>query len=241
MTTFALKQGNDKRLAAALALSLVIHLGSGVVAGGIWLASKKAPALVEVDLSFLPSAAAGNADSPARAEKAPVPEPKPVSPRHSRPAPVASVVPSEPEPADPGPAGPEDQSPSVESAPENPGSESSAMTGGLPGRGAGHEDARRAYARRVNRQIERARKVYPIQSRLQETREEGTVKVRFVILLSGAVSEVAVTKSSGYPLLDQAAVEIVKNAAPFPPLPPELGLDELSLTKPIEFSIRPAF
>jgi protein TonB len=44
----------------------------------------------------------------------------------------------------------------------------------------------------------------------------GVVVVRFMIEEDGRVSEVWVDKSSGVPLLDQAATETVKSTAPFP-------------------------
>jgi protein TonB len=47
----------------------------------------------------------------------------------------------------------------------------------------------------------------------------GTVVVRFMIEEDGRVSEVWVDKSSGVPLLDQAATETVKSTAPFPKPP----------------------
>jgi TonB family protein len=39
------------------------------------------------------------------------------------------------------------------------------------------------------------------------------------------------------PLLDRAALSTVRNAAPFPPPPPELGEEPLTCEIPIEFSL----
>ena len=45
---------------------------------------------------------------------------------------------------------------------------------------------------------------------------QGKVLVSFLILTDGSVREVAVTKSSGVPVLDRDAAETVENSAPFP-------------------------
>ena len=52
----------------------------------------------------------------------------------------------------------------------------------------------------------------------------------------GAVRNLDIVKSSGIPLLDQAAESIVRMAAPFPPLPQNDGrLDELYITRTWQF------
>ncbi|MGZ3296067.1 MAG: TonB family protein [Xanthobacteraceae bacterium] len=48
---------------------------------------------------------------------------------------------------------------------------------------------------------------------------QGTVVVRFVLNRAGAVTESAVTKSSGNDVLDREALEILRRASPFPPFP----------------------
>ena len=52
----------------------------------------------------------------------------------------------------------------------------------------------------------------------------------------GKVRDLRIVKSSGIPLLDQAAERIVRMAAPFPPLPQNDGrLDELYITRTWQF------
>jgi len=47
---------------------------------------------------------------------------------------------------------------------------------------------------------------------------EGIAEVQFRIAGDGTVEGVTVVKSSGFPVLDQASVETIKRAAPFPPI-----------------------
>ncbi len=225
----------DRRLAIALALSVLCHLGIAAVARG-FMERRPRLDIVEVDLSHLtqldPSFPVPASAEPARpAFAAPAPEPKPV-----RPDPKPDLVKEDvkpPPPADPVPAA-DAESDALDNGPAREAADAAGPLGGI----AGHPDLFHSYQQKVARQIERARKVYPYRSRLQQNREEGTVGVRFVIQPGGGVRQVEVVKSSGHPLLDQAAVEIIENAAPFPPLPPELGVSELAVNSPIRFTLR---
>ncbi|HUW52201.1 MAG TPA: TonB family protein [Rhodanobacter sp.] len=51
----------------------------------------------------------------------------------------------------------------------------------------------------------------------------------------GSIKSITVIKSSGKPLLDNAAERIVRLAAPFPPLPADAKVDELYITRTWEF------
>lgn len=59
-------------------------------------------------------------------------------------------------------------------------------------------------------------KRYP--ARARRLRIEGIAEVQFRIAGDGTVEGVTVVKSSGFPVLDQASVETIKRAAPFPPI-----------------------
>jgi TonB family protein len=52
---------------------------------------------------------------------------------------------------------------------------------------------------------------------------QGVVIVSFTILADGSITGVAITRPSGIPELDENCKKAVLKAAPFPPLPPELG------------------
>ncbi len=51
----------------------------------------------------------------------------------------------------------------------------------------------------------------------------------------GGIKNITVIKSSGHPLLDAAAVRIVRLSAPFPPLPKDASVDELYITRTWQF------
>lgn len=65
----------------------------------------------------------------------------------------------------------------------------------------------------------------------------GTVHVRFHLAGNGRVKRPVVLKSSGDQRLDQAAVEVILRANPFPAIPKTMSKDGLDLTLPIEFSL----
>jgi protein TonB len=81
----------------------------------------------------------------------------------------------------------------------------------------------------IRKRIERAR-FYPDQARLQGI--EGVVEVEFTLSADGRVKEVKVLRSSGSPLLDEASVETIKRAAPYPVVEdwPKILRIQLSIT-----------
>lgn len=73
--------------------------------------------------------------------------------------------------------------------------------------------------------------VYPALARRREW--QGTVIVSFTLVADGTVVDLAVRRSSGYEALDEAALDAVRRAAPFPPT----GLDVLVVI-PVGFQLR---
>lgn len=74
-------------------------------------------------------------------------------------------------------------------------------------------DAGQSYLEMVRLRIERQKK-YPAAARRRQI--EGTVTLRFVITLEGAVIGAVVAETSGREVLDKAALRAVQAAAPFP-------------------------
>ncbi len=64
---------------------------------------------------------------------------------------------------------------------------------------------------------------------------EGTTGIAFNVTRSGAVENVSISSRSGNPVLDRLAVRVVRQAAPLPVPPDELGLDELHFTICFDF------
>ncbi|MBU2568141.1 MAG: energy transducer TonB [Elusimicrobia bacterium] len=73
----------------------------------------------------------------------------------------------------------------------------------------------------VKQKIEE-KKEYPAEARGQGI--EGIVYLRFTILSDGQTDKIKIIKSSGYKILDQSAVNTVRKANLFPPLPEELNI-----------------
>ena len=59
---------------------------------------------------------------------------------------------------------------------------------------------------------------------------QGQLVMRFSILKSGKLDEVELIKSSGYPLLDDAAKQALIDASPFNPLPDSWKKDRFTIT-----------
>jgi protein TonB len=77
-------------------------------------------------------------------------------------------------------------------------------------------------------------KRYPAAARIE--RAEGRVMVKIVISEDGSVGEIEVVQSSGFPSLDKAAIETIRQAAPFH-LPHPLGRPQLTIKIPISYRL----
>jgi protein TonB len=75
---------------------------------------------------------------------------------------------------------------------------------------------------------------YPREAQRQGIR--GEVHVQFTVNAGGGVGGVSIARSSGSPVLDQAALQTVQRAAPFPAIPPAAGRNSWPFTVPLVFS-----
>lgn len=89
------------------------------------------------------------------------------------------------------------------------------------------------YVTQVMARLQAAQR-FPEQARARG--EEGRAVVRFSIRRDGALGEARLASSSGFSALDQAALETVRRAAPFPAPPVGAGA-ALTLTAPMSFRI----
>ncbi len=78
---------------------------------------------------------------------------------------------------------------------------------------------------------------YPANARRRGT--EGSATVRFVISRRGELVDSELLESSGSRHLDQAAMKLVSDAAPYPPLPGVIGASRLEVKIPIEYRLKP--
>jgi protein TonB len=79
-------------------------------------------------------------------------------------------------------------------------------------------------------------KRYPSAARVQDM--QGVVQVHILIDRGGHLITSEVARSSGFALLDEEALEILKRAAPLPPLPVAMPGETLHLSIPIRFRIQ---
>ena len=85
----------------------------------------------------------------------------------------------------------------------------------------------------IVRRVEELKR-YPASARVD--RAEGKVVVKAVINEDGSIGEVNVFQSSGYPILDEAAVETMQRAAPFH-LPHPLGQPRMTIKIPMSYRL----
>jgi TonB family protein len=77
--------------------------------------------------------------------------------------------------------------------------------------------------------------IYPRQAVIKKW--EGQTKVGIHLAADGNVIDVVVEEKSDYPVLDEAALKMVKGLKPFPPLPDELRGKERTIIVPVQFTL----
>ena len=118
------------------------------------------------------------------------------------------------------------------------GTPSTAVLGygrGGTGGGGNPVQAQKNYLKLIRTRI-LARRAYPHLARRRH--QEGVVRLRFTLSPAGALSRgVRVVKPSGFRLLDDQARQCVLAAVPFPPFPPDLRRDRLTVEVPIVYEL----
>jgi len=88
------------------------------------------------------------------------------------------------------------------------------------------------YPGKIVRKLRRALR-YP--KKAERKRIKGQVLVSFVVSKAGSASGIRVLRSSGSSILDQAALDTVRRAAPFPKIPSEAGRAKWPFRVPLAF------
>jgi protein TonB len=78
--------------------------------------------------------------------------------------------------------------------------------------------------------------VYPPEAR--ERGATGVARVQFALGRDGRVLSSSLIGSSGERLLDNAAVDMVRHASPFPPFPAGIAQARMDFAAPIRFDLR---
>jgi protein TonB len=101
-----------------------------------------------------------------------------------------------------------------------------------PGQGAAQRRAEEDYFRQIVQKISR----YRFYSREQNSAAQGLVVTRLTLARNGQVLDVSLLKSSGSPTLDNAVVQTIRQASPFPPLPPETAGGTQTFVVPVNYT-----
>ena len=88
-------------------------------------------------------------------------------------------------------------------------------------------DILQRFAQIVRRKIE-SKKIYPLAAR--RSMIEGRVGVKITILNDGQLEKVEIIESSGYEILDKAALKSVRSSIPFPPVPEEAKRERIQMS-----------
>ncbi len=108
-----------------------------------------------------------------------------------------------------------------------------AGAGGKDGASAGCLDA--AWTRAVS---ERVRQFFYYPPAALAVRRTGLVMVHFAVRRDGRIEKLEISKSSGDPGLDKAAIDIMQKAEPLPPIPDRMHTDRVDGELPINFGVR---
>jgi len=174
-----------------------------------------------------------------RREIAPEPMPPPPAPE-ARPETPPPPVQARPEPQAPRQVEPQPP-PRVEAQPQalvepqlaaRPDTAAPPVRQPAPALDAG---ALKAYGEMLAQAIDK-RKSYPRLARMRNW--QGTTQLKLRIGADGKLQDVSVGSSSGFELLDAAAIRMVQDALPLPQLPEALRGRELTMTVPIVFKLQ---
>ncbi|MCM8826458.1 MAG: energy transducer TonB [Candidatus Omnitrophica bacterium] len=87
----------------------------------------------------------------------------------------------------------------------------------------------------VKQKIQEARR-YPLFAKKQGI--EGIVHLSFIVLANGLSSDIKIIRSSGFSILDEEAVNTIKRATPFPPIPKEIEASFVEMEVYIVFTLK---
>lgn len=225
-------------------LALAAHGGAAALALS-WVRPAEPPIPEPVVLVELPPLPAAAPQALAMAQPQPVQQQQ-VVPQQATPVPVEAPVVRAPLPSDavtlPPPPAPQPVRAAAavpQPAPPAPVQQAQAGTGSVatpaPGNDARAQKAQADYFSLVSAHLNR-RKVYPREAR--QARQQGVVTVRFTVDRNGGVSGVSIRKGSGHELLDQATLDLLQRVAPLPKMPDSMNRDSVTLSLPIDYSLR---
>lgn len=159
---------------------------------------------------------------PARVERRSPSPPPPPAPAAEAPLPAPPPA-QAPQSTAPAPPAPQPQAPPAMPPVAAP-----------PPSSADRADALARYAAELSGLLA-ARQRYPRLAALRGW--EGNAELALRIGPDGELLDAALRRSSGHPVLDDAALELVRSSAPFPPLPPPFRSSGLEVGVPVSFRL----
>lgn len=208
------------RIAAAF-LTAGLYAVLALLAWWPWHHARAPIATMETTAFILPEPPAKRAPPPFLAHL--------VKPHANNPAPPAIII--APEPAPPRLAASAPQSSPLLGG--RSGGASGAGTGVNAGTATGCLDA--AWMRAVTARV---RQFFFYPPAALAVRKTGVVMVHFEVRRDGELEKLKVSKSSGDEGLDKAAIKILQNAQPLPPIPDRMHTDRVDGEMPINFGVR---
>ncbi|HXP29662.1 MAG TPA: energy transducer TonB [Stellaceae bacterium] len=153
----------------------------------------------------------------------PLPEPAPAPAPAATPTPAQTLANAAPAAAGPDTGGP--------GGPRGAGKGAEGNGLGSAGNSSGPGDD---YLDRVRRRLRQFQK-YPEQAVKQK--QEGTVVLAITVARDGSVLDATVARSSGFALIDEAAVKMARDASPLPPFPATYTQDQRTFDIPQKYEI----
>ncbi|WP_252737761.1 energy transducer TonB, partial [Marinobacter salexigens] len=120
----------------------------------------------------------------------------------------------------------------AEPAPENGDSQSQSS---VPLQNAGNPSAVDDYLTKLSRHLSR---FYEYPRRARRLGQEGAPVITFEFRRDGTLMGHSLRTGSGHSLLDEAALAMLEQAAPLPPVPEEMAGRTFSYALPVRFSLR---
>jgi len=197
------------------------------------------PSLAQTEVTPAPAPQETTEPVPLHKPRPPRPKPPPTPQETAE----ATPTPPMPEPAaqpqaTPAPTPPQTASATGSNQPLPPGVGGRGRGDAGPGLAAAGNGSLNApgddYLDAVRRWVTRYKK-YPEEAVKQK--EEGVVQLGFRFTRDGTVTDAWIEKSSGFPLLDQAALAMIHAASPIPRVPDRYQGDTLTLVMPENFKI----
>ncbi|MBS0335288.1 MAG: energy transducer TonB [Proteobacteria bacterium] len=242
----------DRRVALAILASLLLHALILYLFPGLLDASRSRrppPGPIVARLvqpqpaAEPPPVAAAPAQPKPESSLRPVPKPLPAPPVLSAPAPAAAApsiavptpAPRAAEPAPAAPSAPANPAPAAKAEPA-PGQAAPAAAVAPPSAGESADPATVGQYRIAVIAAARRYKRYPRIA--MDNNWEGQAEIRLVIGTDGNIASISIKTKSGFEVLDQQALEMIRRAKPQAPIPAALRGKGFTIDVPVVFSLR---